>query len=169
MNARNAPEHREQIYNLLDVSQESLDGPERLEGEACQMLYAWWAGFAPSLPRRADFDPVSHPGLLSKIFLVRALNRTVFDFRLRGNDTERLVGGSTPNLSFRVDRGDAASRNLAAYYRDLLATGRPGRCTGLVDCGPLGIRPFESIDCPLAIDPDGAEFVIGVMDYATDR
>lgn len=130
-------------------------------------LYEYWRSLPREgrLPRRADFDPLDIPKLLSKLFMIDVAGTAPdfsFRYRLAGTEIGETYGleitGMTPAEAF-PDRAE----KLIAGYALVAASGEPDY---QAYPSPVPNRQFLTVErliCPFASDGETVDILIGAL------
>ncbi|WP_169545437.1 PAS domain-containing protein [Sneathiella aquimaris] len=126
-------------------------------------LFEWWAGFAPALPSRTDFDITQHRSLPANIFLIEVLGPGHFLYRLHGDTVADLIGRRTLNHEFSDENGSLDDRLLAKHMRRVATEKVAYQCFGDLAILDKEFINFESVDCPLENEDGIVTHILGVF------
>jgi hypothetical protein len=154
------------LTRIVEIEDTAVDATTRFESAKTKHLYDWWASANDGqMPRRRQFDILSHRPIVANLFLTEVLPDGNFQFRLLGEEVIQIIGRNRTGETVRQAAEGEYGHELYTYYRSVMTGRICRRCTGALFFATKGARRFESIDCPLA-DDNGEQVavIIGVMD-----
>lgn len=155
--------------NFKKISRSDISSPEELKTEPLKALFKWWAGFAPEIPSRRNFDVSDHWKIAPHIHLLQVIKPGHYLYRLNGEKVVDIVGGSRRGDTITLENPLPEDRLFAQYLDDIVARRVPRRCFGTLGLFDKEHSMFESVDCPVKNETGDIEFIIGALSTVDSR
>lgn len=150
-------------WQWRDITWEDASPESPFEAAPTRHLFQWWLGFAPDLPRRADFDILDHASIATHLFLYRRIGPGHFERQIAGEHVRDALGAHIENRIASARSAHPYERELAEHLEARFDRRRCRRVTGMLAPMGRGHVRIESVECPL-VSPSGApSHVIGAL------
>lgn len=153
------PERRD---NFLYIERYPVVGEVKFLTNTVRDLYQRWCDTGPEMEKWSDLNLDSEIEFKPNYYLIKVVEEGEFLYQRNGREIDRLVGAFLRGKKFSYEDELPENRTLARYFQEIVDDHLCYRC-----CGDLvtldGLRPFESVDCPLVDDKGDVIATIGAL------